>query len=339
MSHRRFAAWSAVLITLVGLIVLLAGTLPVENSDFYDFYVAALDAMRGKNVYAPQSNGVQGFFNPLWAAFAVVPLTAFDAAMAFQVWRLLLLVILAGAILPLLRLYDIEPGPGWLAVAGWLFLLPWFVGQNAPLVAVGAYLAIVYAARQRWLLAGAMTALMAIKPHTIPFLPLVFVAAGRRRFLAGALAGTATAAATALLVQPDWPLAWVTSQWGQSQAAAGQTWPASALPNVLDYLQLWSELYGLAILGAVAFLWWRRTDSFLQQAATALALGTAVAPYVRAGDFPLLLPALFVLPTRWAAGVVALAVLLFFIPGKPVPFLWGIPGLVAGARILTRWRR
>lgn len=334
MSRLRFTAWSAVSITLLGLIVVLIGTLNVESSDFYDFYLAAMDVLHGADAYGIQENGLQGFFNPLWAAFPLVPLTAFDPTSAFQVWRALVLLVLAGAAVPLFRIYDVDFGPGWLAIAGWLFLLPWFVGQNAPLVAAGAFLAIVFAERDRWVLAGAVTPLLAVKPHTVVLLPVVLLAAGRLRFLVGALAGGVVALLTAIIVQPNWLVAWLASDWGQSQAGGGQTWPASSLLNVLDYLDLPVILYGVAIVGACTIVWWRRRDPFLHLAALALGLGTAVAPYLRAGDFPLLLPALLLLPVTWARAVALVAAVIFFVPGTPVPLLWLIPGLVAGALVL-----
>lgn len=334
MSRLRFAAWSLALVLLIGVIVLLAGTLPVEESDFFDFYLAAVDVMQGTNVYGLQENGLQGFFNPVWAALVFTPLTAFGPALAFQAWRILLLLLLAGAATPLFRLYEVAFDAGWLAAAGWLFLLPWFVGQNAPLVAAGAFAALTFAQRDRWELSGAMMPLLAIKPHTVPLLPLVLLARGRLRFLRGAVASGVLALAAGVLVQPNWLFAWLSSQWGQSQAGAGQEWPASGLLNALDYASLPVVLYVFAVIAALLVLWWQRDTPLLHHSALALGFGTAIAPYVRAGDFPLLLPALLVLPTNWARITALIAALIFFVPGTPVPLLWLIPGVVSVALVL-----
>lgn len=309
----------------------------MEVSDFYDFYLAAAALSRGENPYAPQPNGVQGFFNPLWGAFPFLPLVAMDANQAFLSWRLLLAGMLVGSILPLVRLFRVRIGPGWVGLVGWLILLPWFVGQNAPLVATGAFLTIAFASRGRWTLAGSLVPLLAIKPHTVLFLPLVLLPRGGRQFVFGAVASSVVVGTLSLLMMPSWPIAWIQSRWGESQASAtGESWPASGLPNALSYLNLPIWLYAVALLAALGLLWWRRGDPLPVRVALALALGTAIAPYIRAGDFPLLLPAFLALSAPGAYGVAILAMALFFV-GIPVPLLWLIPAEVSVALAGYLW--
>ncbi len=333
LSAADVAAWAAVAVLLLGMLGLLHG-LPVESSDFYDFYLAARTLLQGGDPYAPQPNGVQGFFNPLWAAFPFVPLTAWGAPHAFDVWQALLLLLLVAASVPLFRVYRVVPGPLLVLLTGWLFLLPWFVGQNAPLVAAGAFLAICFGARGRWGLAGAMAPLLAIKPQTVLFFPLLLLARGRGRAFWGGLLGGGGATLAALALMPRWLWAWLGSRWGQSQGGAGESWPASGLPNALEFLHLPAWLYGATVVIALLLLLWRRHDPWREQAALSLSLGVLVAPYVRAGDFPLLLPALLLLPPRWRRGVALIAMGLFFV-GTPIPLLWFIPATVTGA--LVAW--
>ncbi len=337
MNRLRFASWIFVVLLLVGLMILLAG-LPVESSDFYPFYQAALALQRGENVYAIQPNGVQIFFNPLWAAFPFVPLTAFDAEWAFQVWRLVLFLLLAATIYPLMRLYHVRLMPGWAGVIGWLILMPWFVGQNAPLVAAGAFLTIVFAAGRRWLLAGAMMPLLAIKPQTVLLFPLAFLLVGRRSVLASALASVSVASISAWLVQLDWLGAWLGSRWGESQSGGGQSWPASGILNMLDFLNLPVWLYPFFVLVALGLFWRYRYAEWQQLAAFALGLGTVIAPYIRAGDFVLLLPIFFLLPKSWLFVLVPTVVAIFALQ-PPVPLLWLIPALVVTTFVVARERK
>ncbi len=327
MARGRFAAWVAVLALLGGALLLLGG-LSVRLTDFYDFFLATLTLLHGGDPYTPQPTGLQGFFNPLWALFSLLPLAALSAERAFWAWQGLILLLLGGATLPLLRVYSVPPSPGLLLLLGWLFLLPWFVGQNAPLVAAGAFLMLAFGSRQRWGLAGTMAPLLAIKPHTVLLVPLILLAAGGHRAARGAILGLAAAGAAAFMVMPGWLLALGNSRWAESQAGAGQRWPDSALPSTLAFLGAPAWLYGLVVVAALACLGWRRRDFWPQLAALSLVLGLVVAPYMRAGDFPLLVPALLVLPPAWrmAAGGAALAL---FLLGTPIPLLWLIPAIVA----------
>ncbi len=336
MRRVQFAAWSFVLVFLFGLMVVLSG-LPVESSDFYDFYLAAVSLQRGADAYAPQANGVQGFFNPLWAAFPFVPLAAFEPAVAFQMWRLIVIVLLLATLYPLMRLYRVRLDPVWAALIGWLVLLPWFVGQNAPLVAAGAFLAIAFAARAQWARAGALMPLLAIKPQTVPLFPIALLLAGRRPTWTSAFASLGIASVSAWLVQFDWLTAWLTSRWGESQAGGGQTWLSSGLVNVLEWLHWPIWLYPLAILVALGLFWRYHPAEWRQCAAMALGLGAVSAPYIRAGDFPLLLPMFFLLPKRWV-NVLVPALIGLFLLRLPVPLLWLIPAIVTSVLVIA-WER
>ncbi|MGH2543346.1 MAG: glycosyltransferase 87 family protein, partial [Ardenticatenaceae bacterium] len=317
LPRREFVAWIGVLALLAGNGVLLWG-LPVEVADFYDFYLASDALMRGGDPYAPQPNGLQGFFNPLWAVFPALPLAAVGASAALWVWQLLSLLLLVASVLPLVRVYQVRMSPALFLLVGWLFLIPWFVGQNAPLVAAGAFLAVTFAARGRWALAGAMAPLLMMKPHTVLLFPLLLLIGGRRRLLAGGLVSGAAAAGASFLLMPSWSLSWLRSQWGESQSGGGARWPASALLNALDYLNWPQWLYLVMVALALALLWWRRRDPWLAQSALALALGLVIAPYMRAGDFPLLIPAFLTLPTLWRNVLLVPTMGIFFL-GTPIP--------------------
>jgi hypothetical protein len=333
LSRGQFAAWCAVVLFLLGLMIVLAG-LPVESSDYGDFHLAAVHLLRGENAYALETNGAQGFFNPLWAAFPFVPLTAFDPPIAFQVWRLIVIAILVATIYPVARLYHVQIDPIWVALLGWLILLPWFVGQNAPLVAAGVFLVLAFAARENWGRVGAMMPLLAIKPQTVLLFPFALWLRGRRRVFVSATISVGIAIVASWLVQFDWIAALLASRWGESQSAGGQNFPASGILNVLEFLTLPMWLYAFFVLGALGLFWRYRHSDCKQLAALTLGLGTVVAPYIRAGDFPLLIPMLFLLPKRWV-NVLTLPLIILFLSRLPVPLLWLIPAIVTGVFVIA----
>ncbi len=313
---------------LLGLAVLLTG-LPVEDSDFYDFYLAAQELLHGRNVYAPQPNGLQGFFNPIWGAFPFVPLVTFRPSVAFFTWRLLLAFLLGATMYIVTRQWRERITPGLLALAGWLMLFPWFLGQNAPLVAAGAFLAIVFGAHRQWWLAGTMTALLAIKPQTVPLFPLLLMWRGRLSAGKGAFLSVLLVAGAGWLVQPGWLQSWLNSRWVDSQQGGGQSWPALSPFNTFKFLHL-PEWWGWVVVFASLWALWRvrKADWFTLSALT-LALGTAITPYIRVADFPLLFPAFLLLPPRLRYSLLA-ATAVFFLASPPVPLLWFIPAVTSG---------
>lgn len=326
-----FTLWALVVSTLAGLIIVLIG-LPVAHSDFYDFYLATRALFMGENVYAPQPNGLQGFFNPVWATFPVAPLATLPPVAAFQLWRFASAALLGLAMYAVTRLRGERPSPAWLALAGWLALIPWFVGQNAPLVATGAFLAVLWGAQERWFWAGATMPLLAIKPHTVPLFSLLLLWRGRRPAIAGAIVSLSAVTLVGWALQPGWVLAWLGSRWADSQQGGGQTWASSGLPNFLVLLGLppW-----LAVTGILLGLWatWRwRQAPWYTSAGVALAVGTAVTIYVRAADFALLLPALLAMPPRLRYRVTAVLIAIFF-ARPPRPLMWLIPATTSGVLI------
>ncbi|MDQ7029004.1 MAG: glycosyltransferase family 87 protein [Ardenticatenia bacterium] len=321
-----------VISTLVGLMVLLMG-LPVTHSDFYDFYLAARALLAGENVYAPQPNGLQGFFNPLWATFPVAPLVPLSPAVAFNLWRFTLAIAQGTMVYVITRLRGEYPTPGWLALVGWLLLIPWFVGQNSPLVAVGVFLALLWGARGRWLWAGATMPLLAIKPHTVPFFSLLILWRGRRQAIVGAVISLTAVTLIGWVLQPWWILTWLGSRWADSQQGGGQSWMSAGLPNVLAMVGLppW-----FAVLGMFVGLWtiwhWQKAEWYTL-AALALTVGTATTIYMRPLDFSLLLPGLLVLPSKSRYRVAAVLALIFFGLPSGGPLFWLIPAVASGALI------
>lgn len=328
LDRKTFALWGFVLFLLGGMAVVLAG-LPVEDSDFYDFYLAGYDLLRGKDVYAPQPNGLQGFFNPIWGAFPFVPLVAFPPSGAFVLWRLAIGALLICTMYLLLRARKEPLTPALTALAGWLVLIPWFVGQNAPLVAVGAFLVYEFGRRGRWHLAGAMTPLLAVKPHTVPFLPLALLWRGRWSAAKGMLGSLLVVTIVGRLAQPSWIWAWFHSRWVESQQGGGQSWPSSGLANVLVYFDLPLWLIGVVVLISLWFLWRDRHADWFTLSALALACGAAATPYIRAGDFPLLFPAFLLLPPKLRYSTAIVVAFVFFFK-LPVPLLWLIPAITTG---------
>lgn len=332
LSREQFITWATIILLLAGTIILLFN-FDVLISDFYDFYLAAQVLVQGGNPYNPQPNGLQGFFNPLWAAFPLLSLTAFEPQAAFQLWRVLIFAMLLPLLRPLRRLYGVALTPLLFLIVMWLILLPWFIGQNAPLVAAGAWLALCFGARERWVLAGMVAPLLAMKPHTVLLFPLVLLWRGGWGVWVGGVASTGLATLAAMLFLPMWPLHLLNSRWAESQAGGGQAWPAASVLNVMESLGLPGLLYPLLVVLALALLWRYRTLPWREYGALGLGLGLVIAPYMRPIDFPLLLPALLTLPHRWRLGVGMMSMAIFLVD-TPVIYLWFIPVLVMMALLL-----
>jgi hypothetical protein len=286
--------------------------------------VTAERLLAGVNVYGVDATGVQIFFNPVWTVYLFIPLTFLDTNVAFQLWRLGILILLAPITYWLLRLYRLSLSPFWVAVIGWLIILLWYIGQNETLVAVGVFLAILFAACQRWDWAGAMIPLMAIKPQTVVLFPFALLWRGRWRTLPMMLISAFVACVSAWLAQPNWVTAWLGGRWGDSQGGGGQTWLSAGILNVLDLFHLPIWLY-VVIVAIGLFYWWRYRDAeWRQLAALTLGLGATLTPYIRPFDFILIVPMLFMLPSRWVIVLAPVLILLFAAP-IPFPMQWFIP--------------
>jgi len=336
-SLKTFAAWILVVAFLLGMMWTISG-LEVVYSDYRFFHLAAVRLVQGENAYGIQPNGVQGFFNPLWAIFPLISFTALDQPLAFQLWRLFILLTFLPATYLIMRLYRLPPTPFLTLLIGLFISVPWYIGQNSSLVAVGVFLAILFASDERWMMAGAMIPLIFIKPQTVLLFPLALAWRGRARAVAGMILGGGIASVGAGLAQWDWVTAWLNSRWGDSEGSVGVTWLSAGLGNVLDLLHLPNGIYLIGVAAGLYLFWRYRHLDWRQWSALALGLGATLTPYIRPQDFLLLLPIIFLLPPRWVYALTP-AWVFFFAGPLPYPLMWLIPFSVTLAFVIAAERR
>jgi hypothetical protein len=148
--------------------------------DFVEYWAAGRLALRGENPYdaarigelqqqAGHSDAPILMWNPPWVLPLVLPLGLFDVRVAHLLWLLGHLLVLVGCADLLWRHYG---GPSEGRVAAWVLALVFLpcplallAGQISPLLLAGAAGFLVALRGRRDFLAGAATALLAIKPH------------------------------------------------------------------------------------------------------------------------------------------------------------------------------
>jgi hypothetical protein len=210
---------------------------------------------------------------------------------------------------------------------------------------------------KRPLTAGAMIALLAIKPHLALAWPLMLAVRGRWKAFLAALAGVAVLILVAgaifgFDVYPAFLANLKTAQGAVDQARVGANVYASLYANLLMEGALPPfalAAHGISLAGALALsvLIWRRGES-ATSAAALCALTMLISPYLFYYDTPLLaLGALVLAPGAsrleqyalafaWAAGLLALAISDFpFCPAAA----WALMAIAARRSGVLAWRR
>jgi len=260
------------------------------------------------------------FSMPLVAALPFAALSLLSIDLAFRVWQIVAAALLLVAVLILQRARPLDRKAPAFAMLGLLAAVPTWTalteGQVTPLLVVGGALLVAALSRDRWGLAAAGGALLAIKPQYLPAYLLVVLAARRWRMLL-----VAGVAATLVLMSPlaagaGGMAAMVHNALRANQAVAirlDEAWIGvlgPALPAVAA-TAVAIAVY-LAVLAALGLIAWRRPASTTGFAVLAVALSLLASPHALPHDLLMLaVPA-------W------LAVDLFFEGRLPNP----IPGLL-----------
>ena len=260
------------------------------------------------------------FSLPLVAALPFAALSLLSIDLAFRVWQIVAAALLLVAVLILQRARPLDRKAPAFAMLGLLAAVPTWTalteGQVTPLLVVGGALLVAALSRDRWGLAAAGGALLAIKPQYLPAYLLVVLAARRWRMLL-----VAGVAATLVLMSPlaagaGGMAAMVHNALRANQAVAirlDEAWIGvlgPALPAVAA-TAVAIAVY-LVVLVALGLIAWRRPASTTGFAVPAVALSLLASPHALPHDLLMLaVPA-------W------LAVDLFFEGRLPNP----IPGLL-----------
>ena len=250
----------------------------------------------------------QPFLSPPTVAWLVAPLTVFPYWIAYDMWAVLTLAVLAAA----LAWSGISTGIArWIGVIG--ALAPWWVvhavavGQVVPLVAAAMVVAWRLMREERQIAAGLVLSLLFLKPNTAILVPFALLAAGRvRAFTAWRGAGVVIALVAAAML-------------GSHGLSAYVNQLLAPLPGGADSLTL-KGAFGVTGIAAgvvrAAIVLVVLVASYKLRASAALVIPVAivgtllVAPYLHASDLCLLSAAAWMAweqrsALAWRVGVAA----------------------------------
>jgi hypothetical protein len=331
--HKRIAPQQLVLgiasVLLVATVVIVAGSITAPL-DFTVYYRAAARLLHGAPLYS-SLDAVPGLFYQYvpWCAWLFIPLALLPFEVAWWLYIVLNLGLLALAFTLLIRTYLLALKPAealfLYGQAAVICLLLLGVGQITlfPLTAAVLMIAAIHAGRYG--LAGLAFPLLLIKPQLVLlFAPAVLWRGGRRTMLSS-LAALGLCVVVATIWLPTWPSDMMASI-QEVQAIDNQeahVWKFTTLPFLLSLPGRAAEVLALGLLVAGAALAYRlRGLPHASWLALVLALSLAVAPYAYAYDLPLLLPALLWLTPRLSsrtlllwAGVMVIPILALYSSG------------------------
>lgn len=248
-------------------------------------------------VYATQGSPWP-YLNPPPLAWLVVPLGMLPFEPAFAIWLVASLLALAWA--PLLS------GLGWRGVLSGAALLPTFValgsGQVSPLLLLALVWAARLEARGRWLAAGLLFSLLAVKPQLGFLLPVALLAAGRWRPVAAAAgAGAVIGAATLASLGVEGVESWVTAISAFSHNSYFLRW---SLVSVFGEIGWWLALPMVALAVAIASRRWKAQPMLV--VGLGLTGSLLMNHYATPSDFVvLLLPVWALIRIDWRTAVLA----------------------------------
>jgi len=286
-------------------------------TDFFCFWTAARLVIAGEDPYdesvwgaatsgtivdrsgrerTPPCPGRSGY--PLTTSVALAPLGALPLAPAAVLWQALLIAgTLAGAVL-IWRALASEPGGtalfATLVVASQPFAFTLITAQFGGLLLglVGLTLALE-ATRPR--LAGAVFALLALKPHVVALalvaLPVRWWSRGPRAAVVGAALVGVALLAVSLALRPSWPVSWIGELGGRR---LGMT---EGVPTMwsLASIATGDARLGVVVIAALAAVYWAalrgRPLATVDIAALSLVGTLLISPYAGGHDQLLLAPA------------------------------------------------
>ena len=298
-----------IVLTLASLVVdrLFTGTLAAPF-DFTEYWTAGRLNANGENPYdgtkmrdLQRSLGLDDtaimMWNPPWTLTLVMPLGLLPFRMAYGAWVLLHVGLMLGSAEFLWRGFDGPRNQRWIAYLLALAFVPTIFligsGQITAIVLIGLAGFLVCIRANRPLLAGAIGALTAVKPHLLGLFALgLLLEAGRDRFgrkvlLGGAMVGL-LACIPPTFANPDVWTNYFQATTGSSSAdhhnLARWTppligwWLRTAVPGQPFWVQ-WLPL----LLGAASFVWWYfrvpRERSAARNLPTIVGLSLLLAPY------------------------------------------------------------
>ena len=268
------------------------------------------------------------YVSPPPLAWIVTPLTLLPYQVAYWAWSVVLLAALVLA-------WDVAaPGRGrtrlifLVAAIGWLPIIYGLqLGQPALLVAASVAACAALLRKGRDVEAGAVLAVLVVKPQLALLVPLVLLVAGRSRAFAGAVVVLAVVAGASLLaLGPS----------GTSDYIARLNFATTIVENQSQTLAAWIHnltatrvVQGLVAVWTLALAWRLRRRGSDIVLAIALVGGLAASPYVHYDDLVMLGLACLLFVGASRGRWVAAAALAFFVAAEGFP-VWGAGPVLAG---------
>ena len=228
----------------------------------------------------------QPFLSPPTVAFLTAPLTVLPYNVAYVVWAVLLLVVLAAALV----WAGVSTGwSKWIAVVG--ALSPWWVmhavnvGQVVPLETAGAVVAWRLVRDRREVLAGIALATILFKPNNAILIPFALLCAARLRlFATWAGAAIAVMALVFLTVGPSGISEYMTQLRGQLPRGADEL----TLHGALAATGTTALALRLLIIGVVMVAAFKLRSSPSRVIPVAIIGSLLIAPYLHGSDLCIL---------------------------------------------------
>lgn len=285
-------------------------------------------------------------YTPALAVF-MVPFAGLPLETGYALFATLLFASL------LLSWWLLAPGDGLarlsqlpLVFALWPVVVGLWLGQVLALQIGALALACVALRRGRERTAGALLAVIALKPQGMLLVPFALLAAGRRKlFAAWSLVMALIGAGVLALIGFDGALAWLHRlSYARAHLQEFKVAWSYSLARRIDGPALWLIEAGAVALTLLAAR--RHRDAPELVVAAGLAGSLVASPFIHLDDFMLLLPALWLL-LRAAPGVPAAAVALAGLCAMELSFDEGVGGrwlllyvcLLLPALLLGRWTR
>ena len=271
----------------------------------------------------------QPYLSPPTVAWLVAPLTIFSYWVAYSVWAVFTVVLLAAA----LAWSGVSSGATrWIAVGA--ALAPWWVvhavnlGQVVPLVAAGVVVGWRLLRADRDIAAGIALAAILLKPNTAILVPFALLAAGRyRAFAAWTAAGGVLALIAVLLLGAHGISAYI----NELRAPLPSGADALTLHGAMDLSGVSALALRVLIVGAVLATAFKLRSSPGMVIPLAAVGSLLTSPYLHASDLCLLVAAAWIVweerpGTAWRVALPFAWVLAS-------PFLW----LTTHSPGLNRW--
>jgi hypothetical protein len=201
---RTMLGWIALVVCVLGTLWIVAqhGEIRVNHARL--FWSAGRTILEGKNPYTMEDN--VPFFYPPWTLTFLMPLGLLPFHVAHMVWLLFLFAVAFGSGWWAWSYFGGDPGRRWV---GWLVCLTFFpvplvIGQEqiAPMILLGIVGFLHFERKGQGYLAGAASALIAVKPQLFLLFEVAILiwAVSRRRWSVILGGGIVLGAATALAV-------------------------------------------------------------------------------------------------------------------------------------------